>query len=417
VVLKARQLGLSWLALAYYLHRILFRPAYTLLIFSQRETEAIDLLDFRLKGMYERLPRWMQPGKATVDGKLDWQLPNGSAAKAFSTTGGRSYTASGVLVDEADFIPDLDRLLNAVKPTTDAGGQLMLISTVDKSNPASPFKQIYRGAVSGETDWLPIFLPWSARPGRDAVWYEAQRTDIVARTGAEDDLHQEYPATDTEALSPRSLDKRIPAVWIEECYQPRKPLTRHDGPALPGLEVYRAPEAARLYVIGGDPAEGNPTSDPSAATLLDMYSGEECACLTGRIEPATFASYLDLLGIWYNKAQVMVERNNHGHSVLQWFKEHSRLRLLDGYDDKAGWLNNSLGKSKLYDEGAKMFRDRATILHSAETYYQLASIEGATLLAPSGEHDDRADSYVLAHVGRQHKPSAPAKVQTPRVLR
>jgi hypothetical protein len=31
---------------------------------------------------------------------------------------------------------------------------------------------------------------------------------------------------------------------------------------------------------------------------------------------------------------------------------------------------------------------------------QLASIEGATLLAPEGLRDDRADSYALAHVGR-----------------
>ena len=31
-----------------------------MLIFSKRDEEAIELLDVRLKGIYERLPSWMQ---------------------------------------------------------------------------------------------------------------------------------------------------------------------------------------------------------------------------------------------------------------------------------------------------------------------------------------------------------------------
>ena len=41
------------------------------------------------------------------------------------------------------------------------------------------------------------------------------------------------------------------------------------------------------YVVGADPAEGNPTSDPSALEVLDADSGEEVASLAGRYEPAT----------------------------------------------------------------------------------------------------------------------------------
>ena len=39
LVLKARQLGLSWLVLAYCLHAALFRPPATILLFSKRETK------------------------------------------------------------------------------------------------------------------------------------------------------------------------------------------------------------------------------------------------------------------------------------------------------------------------------------------------------------------------------------------
>jgi len=404
IVLKARQLGLSWLTLCYVLWVMLFQPAATALIFSKREDEAVELLSNRLKGIYQRLPAWLQARAVTADSRLDWALSNGSTAKGFPTTGGRSYTGSIVLVDEADFVEDLDGLLNAVKPTIDAGGQMIMISTVDKAEPNSPFKRIYRGAKRGETEWRPVFLPWHARPGRSPEWYAAQSADVMARTGALDDLFQEYPATDTEALAPRTLDKRIPGLWIEACFTETPPLdaaasAAAGAPSLPNLVVYTLPQADRLYVIGADPAEGNPTSDDSALTVLDLLTGDEVAMLAGKFQPSSLAEYIDQLGRWYNQASVLVERNNHGHAVLLAL-ETVPLQKLHGHDERPGWLSNRLGKALLYNETANAFRDKAVQLHSFTTYTQLASIEGSTLRAPDGEFDDRADSFALAQVGR-----------------
>lgn len=400
VVLKARQLGLTWLTLGYILWRMIFRPAATVGIFSRIETDAGELLDNRLKGMYERLPSWARPGEPTVSSKSRWTLPNGSTALAFATTGGRGYTFSHVMVDEADFQPDLPALLNAIEPTVDAGGQMLVISTVDKSKPQSRFKAIYRAAVTGDNAWHPVFLPWHCRPERDAAWYAAQEADTLANTGALDDLHQEYPATATEALAPRTLDKRIPAHWIEACYVEMQPVAARRAPSVPGLVVYVEPQEDRLYVIGADPAEGNPTSDDSALSVMDVLSGEEVALLAGKFQPSELADYVGVIGDWYNRAGVMVERNNHGHAVLLALGERSQLRLLNGYDDRSGWLSNRLGKTLLYNEAANAFRDRTVLLHSFASYTQLASIEGSTLRAPEGENDDRADSFALATVGR-----------------
>jgi hypothetical protein len=67
-------------------------------------------------------------------------------------------------------------------------------------------------------------------------------------------------------------------------------------------------------------------------------------------------------------------------------------------------MSSSLGKALLYTECADHFRQSAQsgskILHSFASYTQLASIEGATLRAPKEQHDDRADSYAFAQVGR-----------------
>lgn len=403
LVLKARQLGLSWLTLCYALWLMRFHPSVAVLIFSKRDEEAIELLE-RLRGINQRLPDWMQSTVHT-NSKHDLVLSNGSTAKAFPTTGGRSYTGSLVIVDEADFVQDLDGLINAVKPTIDAGGQMIMISTVDKSRPESPFKRIYRAAKRGHTGWKSIFLSWRARPGRTEEWYEEQRADVMARTGGLDDLHQEYPATDTEALAPRSLDKRISPVWIEACYEELEPLEFAGAPAIPGLEIYMPPVLGGKYVIGGDPAEGNPSSDDSALTVLDWITGEECAVLAGKFEPSTLGSHIKEVSVYYNHAPAMIERNNHGHAVIQWVQEHAqRVGVLRGHDEKPGWMSSKLGKALLYTECANHFRlnaqDETKILHSFTSYQQLASIEGATLLAPEGQHDDRADSYALAQAAR-----------------
>ena len=77
IVIKARQIGLTWLALGYALWLMLFHPAATILLYSRRDDEAIDLLDFRLKGMYRRLPRWMRARAVVADSKHEWELSNG----------------------------------------------------------------------------------------------------------------------------------------------------------------------------------------------------------------------------------------------------------------------------------------------------------------------------------------------------
>jgi len=158
---------------------------------------------------------------------------------AFPTTAGDSYTATLAVVDEADLCPDLDRLMRAVKPTIDGGGRMILLSRADKTKPLSPFKRIYQGARQGQNEWTAVFLPWHARPDRDAAWYEEQQQDIFSRTGAVDDLHEQYPATDAEALAPRTLDKRLPAAWLHRCYREQRPLADlpPGAPSLPSLEV------------------------------------------------------------------------------------------------------------------------------------------------------------------------------------
>ncbi len=416
VILKARQLGQTYLALAFILHAMIFTPAQSVLLFSRRQEESWALLE-RLKSMAARLPPGLRPPVAR-DSAATWELSNGSVARAFPLTAGDSYTATLAFLDEADLPDDSEQraLMEAVKPTIEKG-RMILLSKVDKRKPDSLFKRIYRAAKAGTTGWAAVFLPWWSRPDRTPAWYAAERADTLATTGAEDDLWANYPATDAEALAPRALDKRLPAAWLLPCYVEEAPLPPALWPVglgtLPGLRVYRLPVYGRRYVGGADPATGaGPRSDESAVVIGDALSGEEVASWTGVAEPTVFAATVAALARVYAGAGVLVERNNRAFGVLDWLAEHAPdVPLLPGDDGKVGWLSSSTGKVRLYDTLADSLRTQDATVHTERIKDQLASIERATLLAPPGAHDDEADAYALMHAARRAPPPDSAAVQ------
>jgi hypothetical protein len=352
-----------------------------------------------MRGIYNRLPEWMKQGHESItDNAHEWTLANLSTGRSFPTTAGDSYTATHAIVDEADLSPDLNALLRAVKPTIDNGGKLTLLSRADKTKPVSDFKRIYVAAKKGINGWKSIFLPWYVHPGRDIVWYVQQKIDIKSRTNSLDDLYEQYPATDLEALQPRTLDKRIPFEWLTNCYEEK---TGNDLMGIPGLVVYESPVPYRSYVIGADPAEGNPNSDDSSSTVMDAETGEEVALLKGKIQPSTFTEYVEKLSYWYNNADVLVERNNHGHAVLLKMSEDGFSQIINGLDKKVGWMNTSKSKALMYSILTDNLRDRKVTIHSFSTYQQLSSIDGSTLKAPEGQYDDEATGFALACLGRE----------------
>ncbi len=400
VVLKARQLGLSWLSLAYGLWKLMFDSPATILLFSLREAESMELLN-RLKGMYRRLPLWQQARRVVKDSRMHFELSTGSRVLAFSTRSGRSYSGTLAIVDEADYIPHLDMFLNAVKPTIDGGGQLFLISTSDKRRPLSTFKNLFRAAGNRHANDLEgysrLFLPWSAHPGRGASWHARTKAEMYAQRGTDDDFYAEYPASPEEALTPEQHDRRIPFNWLRKCLEDGAPLQTPASVSLPGLAVYAIPEPGHAYVIGADPAEGNPRSDASVATVLDARTWDQCAVLAGQIEPSVFAGYIGQLSTWFNSAGILPERNNHGHTVIAALHANG-MQVLNGYDGRPGWLSNVKGKALLYNALADAVREQACTVHCGETASQIASIEASTLRAPQGLHDDHADSFALAIV-------------------
>lgn len=198
VILKARQLGISWLCCGYALWLCLFRPGRSVLCFSKGQQEANELIR-RIRVLYDRLPDWLRSQLPALTRPLTSELEwaNGSRIVSLPATenAGRSFTASLVLMDEAAFSQWAGKLYTALKPTIDAGGQLIVFSTANGADPF--FQPLWEKATAGVGGFTPIFLPWHVRPGRDAAWYA--RTEAEALSSAA--MKQEYPATAQEAFA------------------------------------------------------------------------------------------------------------------------------------------------------------------------------------------------------------------------
>lgn len=414
--LKARQLGLTWLFLALFLHAMLYQPNSFVLLLSRGQTESMELL-VRLRGMYDKLPDWMRTRESPVSSKTEWALSNGSNARALSTRKGDSYTASHVLVDEADLIHesgiDLRQVLLKVEPVIGQKGKLVLLSKSDKRHPDSTFKNIYRAAVKGDSSYVSIFCPYNVHPTRTKEWREQQIKDVMSQDGTIDSVWENYPATPEEAMAPNQTGKRFRAKWLMRCRTGANPIVdldeKHDvldypfytGVDIKHFRVYEEPDPRESYVIGVDPSGGAATSDPAPICVMKVSTMEDVAIFHGIAEPAVLGSHCKKISEYYNDAVVLSELNNHGHSFIMWMQENApKVRLIKGYsrkssDRKIGWEQSKVMKVLMCDTTARLLMNGTCKINDEKIETELASIEEATLKAPRGMHEDCAVSYML----------------------
>lgn len=410
--LKARQVGISWLALSYILWNFNFRPEVLALLFSKREAEAIDLLDYRFKNMYKNLPYWMKAAKVTVDSKTEFAVSNGSRIKASSAGGSDSYAATHCLIDEADLVHNsntsLQDLLVALEPTVgSAGGKMILVSRAEKSRPMSTFKSIYRASAAGLNEYASIFIPWNARPSRTQEWYDTKKKAALATHGNLDSIYEQYPETAEQALQGTEENKRFSKKIIGRIYEPK---FRGEEGVYSGTDlgfsntvIYQLPSAEGKYLVTVDPAEGNITSDDSVIVVWDLENGEECAMARGKIEEDSLGELATLLAEYYNNAKIFVERNNHGLAVIKYIQLATSGSMVKGKDStdnrpKYGWKQDAASKPMMWSKAAEIAKENNAIIHTEDMYNQILSIEGSTNRAPEGMNDDLAVNFGLYSV-------------------
>ena len=82
------------------------------------------------------------------------------------------------------------------------------------------------------------------------------------------------------------------------------------------LEIWLPPVPGKQYLVAVDPAGGGSEGDYSAAEVLEMETGLQCAEFAGHVGGLELAQLVPSIAIEYNHAWLVVERNNHGSGVL-----------------------------------------------------------------------------------------------------
>ena len=217
-ILKARQLGLTWLVLAYAVWRMLFFPGYTVVALSKKEDPDAKELVRRVAFILRHLPpiftmertsehkdqlrRYSGPTWDATTLKVTIYHPADSGGVEQSTftsmsaapDSGRSFTANLVILDEWAFQPFAADIFNSAYPTINrpTGGQVIGLSTNVRG---SFFEGIVAKSMKKLNNFALVFVPWWADPRRDSAWYEQTKTDLPHS------YRQEYPSTPEEAMS------------------------------------------------------------------------------------------------------------------------------------------------------------------------------------------------------------------------
>ncbi len=265
VILKARQLGVSWLACLYALRLCTLWPGQPVLCLSRGLLEANALIH-RISVMYhQHADRAQTLPRLVADNTSDLAWDNDSTVVSIAATkdAGRGFTGSLVLLDEWAFMKWPKDTLTAVKPTIDAGGKLWIISSADGMG--TTYHQHYNAAKVGTNGYTAIFLPWSARPDRGPDW---RNQKVIESGGDIQTIKREYPENDIEAFS--AAAGQVYDVWSDG--PPDGNVTEAAEYVPSGGSVYWANDDGYAGAI--DPATGQytATSHPRVFLLVQEKS-------------------------------------------------------------------------------------------------------------------------------------------------
>jgi len=329
LVLKARQIGITWLAVGYALWKLLTKPGTRVLVVSINEDEAIKVVN-RLFDMFASLPEHLQfEAKITKPSRdarpstlIEFTFPDGriSSCVGLPSTrrAGHGEVATLVLLDEYARHEYARDSWKAVFATADNGGQIIVISTANGvSNEQTGEGNYYHHLwVNAEHYGIDVqFLPWDLHPDRDEHWYATNAQALPATDRAE-----QFPRTPEDAFINTGqcwFDLEALAWYAEnaplgELYRMRfipdatgaKAKIHQAEQGL--IRVYARPDPNHDYAIGADVATGRGL-DYSCAYVVDLTSMAIVAELHAKLDADEFAEQLHFLGRWYGTARLAVE--------------------------------------------------------------------------------------------------------------
>jgi len=437
LVLKARQIGITWLAAGYALWKLLTMPGTRALVVSINEDEAIKVVN-RIFDMFVSLPDHLQfDAKITKPSRdarpttlIEFTFPDGriSSVVGLPSTrrAGHGETATIVLLDEYARHEYARESWKATFPTADNGGQIVVISTAngvsnEQTGEGNFFHHLYVNAESYGIETQ--FLPWSLHPDRDEDWYAKNARALPAADRAE-----QFPRTPDDAFINTGecwfdLEK---LAWyaehavLEEDNRFRfvvdetgaKAKIHYEGKGW--VRLYAKPDPTHSYAVGADVATGR-GFDYSCAYVIDLTSMALVAELYGKLDADEFAEQLHYLGRYYGNARIAVEMGGgYGEPVIISLRDGRKGRphypklyrhaIADRADmhqlKNYGFPMNAKTRPQVINQIEQVIREQSlpamsrTLIMECRTFVRQKTLPSPR--AQEGSNDDRVMAFGIA---------------------
>jgi len=353
IILKARQQGIS----TYCAGRVFWKTYFaqhTRSVVMAHDSATSDALFTMSKNLIQNMEGDLKPAEERSNAKeiiIKTPAYRDKEAKgsyrlytAGSPEAGRGTTPTIAHLSEIAFWQHDEKILAGLfQGISQADGtEVILESTANGAQ--GEFYRLWRGAVAGENEYLPIFLPWYwtneyRRKAPEGMELTTEEDNLKEKFGLDDDqlywrrlkiaesgelkFKQEYPSTADEAFVVSGsnvfdidkLDSLIPEAPLSTRVWDTYSKMFDDGKE-GKLQLWSYPKFDKPYVIAADVSLGV-GQDYSTAVVLDQDYKVIALYRDNRIDPSTYGELLFYLGRYFNNAFLCVESNSMGIATLQ----------------------------------------------------------------------------------------------------
>ncbi|CAB1244933.1 Terminase-like family protein [Ruminococcaceae bacterium BL-6] len=453
IVLKSRQLGITTLSCAYSIYLAITNPYTTCLLMSYSIDSATGIFE-KLKQLYFNIPKSLQV-PLIANNRKELKLVNGS--RIIVATCGNKDVARGLTIkfahlSEVGFMKDtIEKQLLAIEQALTPDGIIILEST---ANGLNYFSDLWNKAERKENLYKPFFFSWI----NDKVMFAEEYKQFADRyisihgslpidkelTGIEKGLRsqgatieqlvwrrlkiansseeafaQEFPSNPVEAFistgsnifSPKLIHERL-----EHIHEVKPIKSKPNGipvSLIPWfgreLTIWECPKNGQKYYIGVDTSEGI-GKDFSAFHVLTQDAKQVAEFKSNKIKPFQFAEIVNDIGIYYNKALLVVEKASAGHTVVDKLKndyKYSNLYKYKDYDARGrtvrrpGFVTNPKTKPIMINDFVELFETNQLVINSKDLLSEMKMFQfkDGKMEATTGYHDDLVMSFAMAIQG------------------
>ena len=353
IILKARQQGISTYCAGRVFWKSYFTP-YARSVVMAHDSATSDALFAMSKNLIKNMEGELSPGELKSNAKeIIINSPamsdkDATASYRLYTAGspeaGRGTTPTIAHLSEVAFWQHDSKILAGLFQgiSSAPGTEVILESTANGAQ--GEFYRLWKGAVAGDNEYIPIFLPWFITPeyrrtAPEGMELTVEEEKLVEKYALDNDqlywrrlkvaeggklkFQQEYPATADEAFivsgsnvfNVEKLDQLIPRpVLSKREWEPSSKF--FDDNREGNLKIFNYPDFDTPYIIGADVALGV-GQDYSAAVVMNNRYEVQAVYRNNRIDPSLWGELLFYLGRYYNNAFLAVESNSMGIATLQ----------------------------------------------------------------------------------------------------